>query len=580
MNENPQADAAPLKAIGSAKTLFQKWMRNETALLLVLLALAVLTWLPRLEGPIDLRWDGGVYYILGTSLAEGKGYKLLNEPGEIDAVQYPPLLPLIIAGHQLILGSDDPTTVGRWLRFSAFIIFILYIYVVFRFFKKYLSLHWAFLATILCLFSQHVYFLSDLCFPEIPFSLVTVLFVLSIQRKPSRANSISAYLFAVASYVLRTVGIVALAVWVLDSLLRKKFKQAVLRAALALIPIFCWQFYIASVESSYEYNHPAYAYQRAPYLFYNVSYARNITFVDPFTPEKGATTTMEIVRRFAGNAVYIPVNFGEVLSALRVHWISWFEYLLSDVRGTTFVSYRGSFLILYSIGFFVLIGLIAQLFERRRLISLYAFSYIAAVCLTPFPEQYARYLMPITPFLVLSLIVFLSLAQNTSERFFLSKWSGFGKYLCAATLFVVLFAELLNSVTSFTRNHQQISYLDRNGQFIKYRLFFYDNRYRDFDFCVTFLQQNAKPDDVIAGGTPHWVYLRIGLKAVMPPFENDAAKAQQLLDSVPVRYLIIGRDVIKSERYTLPVVEQFSNQWKKVYTTPDTQFAVYERVSQ
>ncbi len=135
MNENPQADAAPLKAIDSAKTLFQKWMRNETALLLVLLALAVLTWLPRLEGPIDLRWDGGVYYILGTSLAEGKGYKLLNEPGEIDAVQYPPLLPLIIAGHQLILGTDDPTTVGRWLRFSAFIVFILYIYAVFRFFK-------------------------------------------------------------------------------------------------------------------------------------------------------------------------------------------------------------------------------------------------------------------------------------------------------------------------------------------------------------------------------------------------------------------------------------------------------------
>jgi 4-amino-4-deoxy-L-arabinose transferase-like glycosyltransferase len=156
-----------------------KWLRSEKTLLLVLLALAILTWLPRLKGPIDLRWDAGVYYILGTSLAEGKGYRLLNEPGEIEAVQYPPLLPLIVAGHQLILGTNDPTTVGSWLRFTAFIIFLVYIYAAFTFFKNYLSLHYAFLATVLCLFSLHVFYLSDLLFPEILFSLATLLFILS-----------------------------------------------------------------------------------------------------------------------------------------------------------------------------------------------------------------------------------------------------------------------------------------------------------------------------------------------------------------------------------------------------------------
>ena len=66
------------------------------ALLLIWLAVSI----PRLNGPIDLRWDAGTYYVLGTALAEGKGYRLLNEPGEIEAVQYPPLLPLIVAAHQ------------------------------------------------------------------------------------------------------------------------------------------------------------------------------------------------------------------------------------------------------------------------------------------------------------------------------------------------------------------------------------------------------------------------------------------------------------------------------------------------
>jgi hypothetical protein len=29
-------------------------------------------WAPRIYGPIDLRWDGASYYVLGTSLAEGR----------------------------------------------------------------------------------------------------------------------------------------------------------------------------------------------------------------------------------------------------------------------------------------------------------------------------------------------------------------------------------------------------------------------------------------------------------------------------------------------------------------------------
>ena len=53
---------------------------------LTVLVLAIVLWLPRLTGPIDLRWDGGVYYILGTSLAEGQ--KRLTTP-EL-AIEYKP----------------------------------------------------------------------------------------------------------------------------------------------------------------------------------------------------------------------------------------------------------------------------------------------------------------------------------------------------------------------------------------------------------------------------------------------------------------------------------------------------------
>src|SRR5438067_12763335 len=84
--------------------------------LAALMILALALWIPWMRGPIDLRWDAAVYYILGTSLAEGKGYRLLNEPGDPEAVQYPPLLPLFIAAQQRLLDTSDPVVVGKWLR--------------------------------------------------------------------------------------------------------------------------------------------------------------------------------------------------------------------------------------------------------------------------------------------------------------------------------------------------------------------------------------------------------------------------------------------------------------------------------
>jgi hypothetical protein len=65
-------------------------MKWERLIPVVLVVLGVLSWLLRMEGPLDLRWDGGTHYILGTAFAQGKGYRLCNEPGEIEAIQYPP----------------------------------------------------------------------------------------------------------------------------------------------------------------------------------------------------------------------------------------------------------------------------------------------------------------------------------------------------------------------------------------------------------------------------------------------------------------------------------------------------------
>src|SRR5262249_46842217 len=141
--------------------------------------LAVLLWLPRLRGPLDLRYDAGVYYVLGTSLAEGKGLRLLNEPGAIQAIQYPPLLPLFAAVHQWIAASTDPAIAGHWLRLSFALLFLGYIVGIHRLARNHLSPGFAFLAALVALLHLQGTWLSDIFFAEIPFAFVTVIFRLS-----------------------------------------------------------------------------------------------------------------------------------------------------------------------------------------------------------------------------------------------------------------------------------------------------------------------------------------------------------------------------------------------------------------
>jgi hypothetical protein len=575
----PSSPDAPSAAAGPSGTdrsapvpIRPSWRRDAFATVLVV-TLSVLLWVPRWRGPIDMRWDGAVYFILGTSLAEGKGYKLLNEPGDIDEVHYPPLLPAIVAGHQLLLGSNDPTTVGRWLRLTSFLLFVAYTVVVFRFLRTWLQAEYAVLGTMLSLFCMHAWFLSDVLFPEIWFGIATLTFLLSASREGSRVHAVLAWVAAVAGYALRTAGVVAFAAWVVDSLLRRRFRQAALRAAFSLVPVASWQMYVASVERSPEYIHPAYEYQRAPYNFYNVSYAKNIELRDPFTPEKGPVL---LERRVIRNALHIPVNLGETFTASPQYFETWLGGVVGSGPVTRQVVHWSVFAAMSLFGgVLVLGGLGRQLLAGQTLVPVYVLGYFTALCFTPFPEQYRRYLMPIAAPLAMSAVVFLSSFDtgrgSQSSRPKVHK-------LPLVVLGVAWLMQVASAVAVYRWRYETIEYVDRAGKPVAYRLFYYDQTTEEFDRAVDYVRGDARARDVVAAGMPHWVHLRTGLKTVMPPFEADPARAQALLDSVPVRYLLIGADMVESERYTLPVVRQFPDRWRRVHSTRTGSWAVYRRV--
>ncbi len=556
---------------------------------MVLGLLVLALWVPRIHGPIDLRWDGGVYYVLGTSLAEGKGYRLLNEPGEIRANQYPPLLPLIIAAHQIVLGTSDPLVVGRFLRLSSFVTFAAYIFAIYALLRRYLSSAYAFFGTMVCLLNVNTYFLSDVCFPDLLYGLVTVGFLLAYSGEKLWPTQAWAGPFAIVAFTLRTAGIALLMAWIGEGLVSRQWKTAIIRSAIVMLPVVGWFAYAQYVETSVEYQRPAYAYQRADYLFYNVSYARNVSLKDPFDPDLGYATLSDRVERYFHNVVQVTRYIGESVSSSRRVWEIVREKISKQLGFEAGPQWIAD-VPLFALGCLVLVGTGVLATQGHVIIPLCVLSSISVICLTPWPEQFNRYLMPTVPLLALSLCTAIAWVLRQSLQPPLSKWRGVIRVLAYLVVAGIALQQIATTLAIYSKRLLPVQYQTRQGDMVGYRLFFYVDSYRAFGSGVDWLMAHAKPRDVIAVAMPHWVYLRTGNKTVMPPFESDPIKAEQLLDSVPVTYLVLdeGLDItVDSKRFMKGVVQGFPHRWKRVYSDDivtetgerhEQAFEIYERV--
>jgi len=549
----------------------------EGVVILVVLAL----WVPRLSGSIDLRWDGAVYYLLGTSLAKGDGYRIPSEPGSPQALQYPPLLPAVVAVHERILGTTEPSVVGPWLRFTYATIFAIYALAVLRLARRYLGPLLATGATLLCLLNPYTIFLSDLLFAELPFALISVLFVLvagtPLLRRENWSREAGSFALASVGFFLRSAGIVLLAAWALEAGLQRRWRPLIVRGGLALLPVIGWQSYVAHVRATPAYSHPAYSYQRASYQYYNVSYAENLALVDPFAPELGKLDARRLVARLAKNLASIPAVIGEIVSAKEKDW-----------RGTMLWAQRLAFnqklfplglvkIPLLALAALALAGLAVFLLRQEWLPVLVVSGSIALVCVTPWPAQFARYLQPLSPFLTIAAVLGLyelcvALSKTTFKRAGeFVPWLGAALLLCATTV------EIHTAQWAFTeRAKQPVVFASRDmGHGSKW--FMYDRSWQVWEQAVNWLNGNVPSTAIIAATSPHFYYLQTGRLAVFPPMEADLNGERKLLDSVPVSYVIVDElaSLDAARRYVLPAVESDTVNWKLVYKAGDT--AIYER---
>ena len=554
--------------------------RDGVAIVAVLLLWLAL-WASRLHGPINLRWDASTYYVLGTALAQGKGYRLLNEPGEIEAVQYPPLLPALVAAHERALGTSDVLVVGGRLRLTYFILSGVYLLAVYALGRTVLPPSHALIATTGTGLSFYSFLHpSDTLYADIPFALTTALFLLCL-RRDRPGGRVGAGLLAAIAYLLRTAGLALLAVWVADCLARRRYREAVVRAAIAALPVLAWQTHVARVTSEPAYRMPQYPYQRAAYNYANVTYGENASLVSPFHPELGRTSPADFVARVGRNVLALPGSIGE--SA----WIAVGSapYLFDKVRSATgwrppprepVLAVTG--ICLAAIGVGAMIGALVLLRQGEWRFPLFYGLTLAMICLTPWPEQFWRYLAPLTPLSYVFLIgALLATARWLAARGPVGRTAGAS--LAVAPLAAMLLAQVVIAA-SFLRGLQPVSYFGADGRERQERLLTYEPPWHALDHAFEYIRREAARDDIVATTVPHLAYLRTDRRAVLIPLEPSADTAARYLDAVPARYLVLDELGVPgiAERYGAPVVARVPESWRLVYTTPGTATRVYQRV--
>jgi hypothetical protein len=430
------------------------------------------------------------------------------------------------------------------------VLFLAYALAVLALAKRYLRTLFAVTAVAFTFLQPNTVWLSDLLYTEIPFALISVLFVLvAVDGSFSsrlRLRETASFILASAGFLLRTAGVALLAAWVLEALVRRRWRLFVVRSVLAVLPIIAWQTYVVRVTHSYEYSHPAYAYQRAPSHAYNGSYAESVGLSDPshrgWRHRVSALTT-----QLRTNTRPLIESFGEALSP-------------NGRMPTLFLSAVA------------MIGL--AMLVRRRAWMMLLIVLVSVVIIWPMPwrNQFYRYQVPLTPFLLIGVImIFDELWAALSSLPVRPVVATFGRITLAMPLLLALMLQTASVRKLFEhRALEGASYVQDRGA-VGPRFFYYGPFARAWDVEIAWVQNHSDPNAIVVTHIPHLCYLRTGRRAVLPPVERNQDRMRELLESVPASYVIL--DPLDS----MPAVEKDTRRWRGVESIERVR--LYERLS-
>lgn len=488
------------------------------------LALAALFWafaVPHLPHEfIDLGGDSAQYITLAESLAQGKGLRMINYPGEPFSFYYPPIFPLLLFPIVYFL--------GRNFYIMHFLIALLgygSLWILHLILKRYnkqaafpaiclLAANWIFF-----LYSTN-YILSDI--PYLFFSSVTIFLSHQYIRKENVLGKKGALLILglLLAYFTRFIGITlffGLTLLLLITRREDKFKKLLLIGAIFAIACACWNA-AKSLQTAQAYSHFG-----------------QLFLIDPYAPERGSLFAhpLYFILRFAQGAEYYYRLFADIfsLSILKVS-AAVKECLSGIIFGLTFF------------------GLWHEFRENKECVIHYYFiSYFLLIIYWPFKEG-IRFIVPILPFIFFYFLSGLKkILASLRKKFSLAAF-----YLFAGILFV--FAVLNLRQVAASASAQDYSGLP--GPF------------RHFILMHRWIKENLPQDGVIISRKPTVTYFYTNHKAIVYPFSSKAEDIWQEAAKNKIKYILVDEFSSETYFYLLPFLSQYGNRLRILHHIGDT----------
>ncbi len=363
----------PIKPKATTTVSTPKWLKMELFLTILYVFVLLLTFVKTYEFVYDkklhLGGDNVAYYILGKSIAEGKGYTNIHMEGTPAANHFPPGYSAIVAGIMKVFNSDFQT-----IKRANGIFYFLSLLILFALFKKIgNNIHLAFIVCILLILNFHLLQYSFIMMSEIPFLLFSCIVIWLYSKLNSSQNplkSIHFYLFVFTlgfSYYIRTAGIALVGGIMLAMILERNWKYLAATALGFILMVLPWSI-------------------RGSQLGGN-NYVKQLFMINPYRPEEGILAIGDWFTRFF-------VNFKRYLT----------REIPSSVTGDNFTAYKEDIVLneyLFGGLLILLIGFgIWKLKRLRTLVIGYLLGTFFILLLWPDVWFGTRFMIPVIPFVV------------------------------------------------------------------------------------------------------------------------------------------------------------------------------------
>lgn len=221
----------------------------RVALCAVVLLAAILTVTP---WPVGAFQDDAIYTVLAKSLATGKGYRLLNLPGEPNATHYPPGYPMVLALLWRLWPSFPDNIVLFKFANAAFLSGAALATYTFSRRRLAWTVPGAALLSLAGTASIVVLLITGVVLSEPLFMallMATLLFTEDVVERPTAGRAFSAGLALGILALVRTIGIAALPAALLALVARRHWRPMVPLIAGALVCLIPWQLWVGAHAS-------------------------------------------------------------------------------------------------------------------------------------------------------------------------------------------------------------------------------------------------------------------------------------------------------------------------------------------